>query len=79
MYNQVSMLPVTGVGTTASAGLAVAYGGWFWVFAAIAVFTLVGAFGAAARTMPAIGLLHREPKQLAPEDRPKQRGLTHPQ
>ena len=73
MYNQVSGLPAAGVGTALSAGGAYMYGGWFWVFAVVAAVTLIGAFGAAARTMPAIGLLHREPKQLAPEDRPKRR------
>ncbi len=72
MYTQVSVLPVSGVGALASGGAAYAFGGlWFWVFAAIAAFTLVGAVGAIVRTMPAMRFLHREPKQLAPNGRPE--------
>jgi amino acid transporter len=74
MYNQVSMLPVTGVGTAASGAAAYTVGGpWFWVFAALAVFTLIGAIGAFGRTMPALSALYREPKQLAPSARPQGR------
>ena len=66
------MLPVAGVGAVASGGAAYAFDGfWFWVFAAIAAFTLVGAVGAFVRTMPAMRFLHREPKQLAPNGRPE--------
>jgi len=66
------MLPITGVGAVASGGAAYAFGGlWFLVLAAIAAFALVGAGGAFVRTMPAMGFLHREPKQLAPSGRPE--------
>ena len=72
MKNQVSMLPITGVGAAASGGAAYAFDGfWFLVFAAIAAFTLVGAVGAFGRTMPAMGFLYRGPKQLAPNGRPE--------
>lgn len=72
MYNQVSALPVTGFGTLASGGAAYAYGGvWFWVFAAMAVFTLIGAVGAFVRSMPSMRILYREPKQYAPSNRPE--------
>ncbi|HWV36465.1 MAG TPA: hypothetical protein VNZ55_12585 [Thermomicrobiales bacterium] len=72
MYNQVNMLPVTGVGTAASGAAAYSSGGlWFWVFVALAVFTLIGAVGAFVRTMPAIDFLHRDPKSLAPDHRPE--------
>lgn len=72
MYNQVNVLPVTGFGSAASGAAAYANGGlWFWVFAALAVFTLIGALGAFMRTIPVTGLLHREPKQLAPNRRPE--------
>jgi hypothetical protein len=74
MKNQVSMLPMTGVGAAASGGAAYALDGfWFVVFAAIAVFTLLGTVGAFGRTMPAMGFLYREPKQLAPNERPERR------
>ena len=74
MKNQVSMLPMTGVGAAASGGAAYAFDGlWFVVFAAIAAFTLVGAVGAFGRTMPAMRFLYREPRQLAPNDRPERR------
>jgi hypothetical protein len=70
MYNQVSVLPVTGFGTAASGAAAYANGGlWFWVFAALALFTLIGAIGASVRTMPVMEFLHREPKRLAPDRR----------
>jgi hypothetical protein len=74
MYNQVSTLPISGVGTLASGGAAYAYGGmWFWVFAALSLFTLLGAIGAAIRTMPSMRFLYREPKQLAPSSRPQRK------
>lgn len=72
MYNQVSGLPIAGVGALASGGAAYAFGGfWFWVFAALAAFTLVCAVAAFVRTMPAMRFLYREPKQLAPNGRPE--------
>lgn len=71
MYNQVGGLPATGVGVLASSGAAYTLGGFWWVFAALAVFTLVGAVGAFARTVPAMGFLYRRPKQLAPDGRPE--------
>ena len=73
MYNQVSGLPAAGVGTALSAGGAYMYGGWFWVFAVVAAVTLIGAFGAFKRTLPATNLFYREPKQLAPKQRPQPR------
>jgi hypothetical protein len=72
MYNQVSVLPVTGFGTAATGVAAYTNGGpWVWVFAALAVFTLIGAFGALVRTLPAMRVLHREPKRFAPDAPPE--------
>jgi hypothetical protein len=72
MYSQVSGLPVTGFGTAASGYAAYTSGGmWFWVFTALALFTMVGAVCALVRTMPAIRILHREPRQFAPDRRPE--------
>lgn len=74
MYNQVSMLPVTGVGAVASGGAAYTIGGlWFLVLTLIAVFTIAGAIGAFGRTVPAMTFLYRAPKQLAPSGRPERR------
>jgi hypothetical protein len=72
MYSQVSALPVAGAGTVMSGAAAYTLGGiWFWVFMAIAVFTLIGAVGAFVRTAPPMRFLYREPKNLAPDSRPE--------
>jgi hypothetical protein len=78
MYNQVNLLPITGIGAVGSGVAAYSMGGpWFWVFAALAVFTMIGAFGALVRTLPAMRMLHREPKKFAPEGRPERSGGSH--
>ena len=74
MYSQVSVLPVAGAGTVMSGAAAYTLGGiWFWVFAALAVFTLIGAIGAFVRTAPPMRFLYRAPKQFAPAGRPERR------
>lgn len=74
MYNKVSALPATGTGAAVLGGGAYAYGVngliW-WAIVVVAVFTLIGACAAFARTMPALRFHHNNPKQLAPKDRPE--------
>jgi hypothetical protein len=77
MYSQVSVLPVAGAGTVMSGAAAYTLGGiWFWVFMALAVFTLIGAIGAVVRTAPPMRFLYRAPKQFAPQARPEKTGKT---
>lgn len=68
----VGPLAQTGVGITASAGaLSSAVDGWTGalvaaVFILLAVFTLLSATGALARTLPMPAFRYRTPKRLAP-------------
>ncbi|ALG84299.1 hypothetical protein [Gordonia phthalatica] len=70
----VGPLAQTGVGATASIGaLATTVDGWTAaalgaVFILLAAFTLFGAAGALARTLPMPGFRYRTPKLLAPSD-----------
>lgn len=44
---------------------------WLTLLYVLAMFTVIGAFSAFMRTGPALSFLYREPKQLAPTERPQ--------
>lgn len=64
-------MAATGITAGSIVGGAVSFSnGWqaglYCVFVAIAAFTLIGAFGAMIRTLPALSFLYRTPSKKAP-------------